>query len=129
MRDKQGNKLTTKEYMKRWGEGIEGITPQQKLDTQLTGTKITLIGIFLGLCVSLYGYKNLQWVALILCGAFITTWVQYISFRQQKRIFKQLDLESEEVDEEEIMIDLSGEEKKGMSSMGLNFKKYVEDKR
>lgn len=129
MRDKQGNKLTTKEYMKRWGEGIEGITPQQKLDTQLTGTKITLIGIFLGLCVSLYGYKNLWWVALILCGAFITTWVQYISFRQQKRIFKQLDLESEEVDEEEIMIDLSGEEKKGMSSMGLNFKKYVEDKR
>lgn len=100
-KDKQGNKLTYKEFIERWKSGITEITPIQKLNTQLTGTKIMLIGIFLGLSVTIYGYKNFWWVAIILTGAFINTWVQYISIKQQKKILD--DLEEQFKEPEEII--------------------------
>lgn len=93
MRDKEGNYLTFKEYMKRWGEGIEGVTPAQKLNSQLIGTTISLIGILLGLVVSALNIKQLWWVAIILFGAFINTYIQWISFRQQIRVFKNIEKE------------------------------------
>lgn len=86
-KDKQGNELTFKEFMQKWREGIEGISPLQKLKSQMWGTRISLIGIILGLFVSVYGYKNLWWVAIILLGALINTYIQYISFKQQINIF------------------------------------------
>ena len=93
MRDKQGNKLTFKEFINKWKEGIEGITPFQKIKTQLSGTKIILIGLFLGLVVSLYGFKRLWWVGIILVGAIINTGVQYLSLRQQKKLLENLEKE------------------------------------
>ena len=95
-KDKQGNKLTWKQFFKRWGEGIEGITPIQKLKTQLLGTKITLLGIFLGLCVSVYGWNNLWWVGIILTGAFINTAVQYLGLKQQLNMLKNMEQYEEE---------------------------------
>jgi len=91
MRDKDGNKVTTKEFFQRWGKGIEGITPIQKLKTQITGTTITLIGLFLGLFVSIYSWKNLWWVGIILIGAIINTLVSFLGLIQQKRIFNNLE--------------------------------------
>lgn len=88
---KAGEQITWKEFFKRWGEGIEGITPIQKLKTQLLGTKITLLGIFLGLCVSIYGWENLWWVGIILTGAFINTGVQYLGFKQQLNTLKNIE--------------------------------------
>ena len=93
MRDKKGNYLTVKEYFKRWGEGIEGITPAQKLNSQLSGTTISMVGIILGLCVSFLNLKQLWWVSIILAGAFINTYIQWIGFRQQKRIFGNIEKE------------------------------------
>jgi len=34
-KDRYGNKLTWKEFISRWKEGIEGITPSQRIKTQL----------------------------------------------------------------------------------------------
>jgi len=99
-KDKEGKELTFKEFMKRWGEGIEGLTPAEKLNSQLVGTRIILIGIALGLFVSLYGYRNMWWVAIILTGAFINTWVQYISLRQQKRIFEKIEKQLNETEDD-----------------------------
>jgi len=96
---KLGEKITWEEFFTRWKKGITEITPLQKLDSQLTGTKIMLIGIFLGLCVSLYGFKTLWWIAIILTGAFINTWVQYISFKQQLNIFINIE---KQIKEEEV---------------------------
>jgi len=93
-KDKEGNELTFKEFIKKWGEGIEGITPKQKLKSQLIGTKISLIGILLGFFISLYGYKHLWWVAIILLGALINTYIQYISFKQQLKILDEIDKQS-----------------------------------
>jgi len=101
-KDKEGNKLTLKEFFKRWGEGIEGITPVQKLKTQLLGTRISLIGMFLGLCVSIYGWENLWWIGIILIGAIINTGVQYLSLKQQLNMFNKMD-QYDEVDLGDIL--------------------------
>ena len=97
--DKNGNKLNTKEFINRWKEGIEGITPIQRLKTQLVGTRIILIGLILGLCVSLYGWKNLWWVAIVLVGAILVNGVQYLAQRQQVKMFDNLEKQSVELEE------------------------------
>ena len=44
MKDTQGNKITIKEFFQRWKEGIEKITPIQRLSNEKRATLITLIG-------------------------------------------------------------------------------------
>ena len=99
---KSGEVITWKEFFKRWGEGIEGITPKQKIKTQILGTKISLGGMFGGLLISIYAWKQLWWVGIILIGAIINTLVQYLGQRQQLNQFKKLD-EYEEVDIDYIL--------------------------
>lgn len=94
--DKEGNKLSFTEFIGRWKTGISGITAQQKLKTQITGTRIILIGLFLGLFVALYGWKNLWWVAIILVGALINTVTQYIGLIQQKKVFDDIERQIQE---------------------------------
>lgn len=96
-KDKVGNQLTWKEFFKRWGEGIEGITPIQKVKTQLLGTRISLLGLFIGICVSLYVMETLWWVGIILLGAIINTGVQYLGLKQQLNMFNNME-QYEEVD-------------------------------
>ena len=99
---KAGEKITWKEFMKRWGKGIEGITPLQKLKTQLLGTKISLLGMILGLGVSIYGWENLWWVGIILIGAIINTGVQYLGFKQQLNMLNKME-DYEEMDIDNIL--------------------------
>ncbi|HDK42032.1 MAG TPA: hypothetical protein ENG87_01530 [Candidatus Pacearchaeota archaeon] len=91
MKDKQGNKLTFKEFIDRWKDGLTNITPIQKIKTQIGGTRITLIGLFLGLFVSIYGYKHLWWVGIILVGAIINTGIQYLALIQQRKLLDNLE--------------------------------------
>jgi len=91
MHDKQGNYLTFKEYISRWKEGIEGISPKQKIISQIWGTRISLLGIVLGLIVSIIGIKRLWWIALILLGALIVTGTQYIGLIQQRNLFEDIE--------------------------------------
>jgi len=89
--DKQGNELTFSQFMSRWKSGIENITPQQKLKSNIIGTRISLIGLFIGLILSIWKYKTLWWVAIVLIGALINTIVQYYGFKQQLKIFKDIE--------------------------------------
>jgi len=102
MKTKDGETITIKEFFKRWGRGIEGITPIQKLKTQLLGTKITLTGLFLGIIISIYGWENLWWVGIILIGAIINTGVQYLGLRQQFNMLNNME-QYDEVDLEEFL--------------------------
>lgn len=83
--DKQGNKLTFKEFMARWKKGLEGITPLQQTKTQLTGSYISLLGIVLGLIVCIIAYEKLWWVGIILVGALINTGATTIGVWQKKK--------------------------------------------
>ena len=98
-KDKEGKKISLKEFKDRFKQGVEGITPLQKLKTQILGTRIMLLGLFLGLLVSLYGWKNLWWVAIILVGALINTGIQYLGLVQQKRIIEDIEKQFEEPEE------------------------------
>jgi len=90
-KDKEGKKLTAREFLARFKEGILGITPQQSNKTQIFGTRLILLGLFLGLFISIYAWRNLWWVAIILIGALINTGVQYLGLRQQNKLFKNIE--------------------------------------
>jgi hypothetical protein len=102
-KDKQGNKLTFKQFMDRWKSGIENTTPYQKVKVQILGTRITIIGILLGLFVSIYGYKNLWWVGIMMVGALINTGVQYLGLVQQRKIFEKIEEELKEQDNNSLI--------------------------
>ncbi len=98
-KDNKGNKLTGKEFLSRFKKGVEGITALQKIKTQVNGTKIMLLGLVLGLFVSIYGWKNLWWVGIILIGALFNTGVQYLGLAQQKKMLEDLEKQFEEPEE------------------------------
>ncbi len=102
-KDKEGNKLTWKQFFRRWKDGIDNVTPIQKTKTQLTATRIQLLGLILGLIVTTIGYKNLWWVAIILFGAMINTGVQYLSLSQQKKTLVKHEEQCEEMSMEDLM--------------------------
>lgn len=115
-KDKQGNKLTFKEFTEKWKQGINEITPLQKIKTQITATRISLLGIFLGLIVTSIAYENLWWVSIILLGALINTGVQYLGLAQQRDSL----LKHEENCEEMTLEDLMGEEEIELKPIGKN---------
>ena len=131
MKDKKGNKITVKEFFHRWREGIKGITEIQKLKVQVSGTRISLIGLLAGLFISIYGWKNLWWVTLILTGAIMNTYIQYIGQKQQYKFLKDLEESKEEsIDDilnDEVTISLDGGEKKGMSATAIKIKKLLKE--
>ena len=127
-KDKDGNKLSFKEFMIRWKSGIETINPLQKIKVQIGGTRIMLIGLFLGLCVSIYGWKNLWWVGIILIGALLNTGVQYLGLIQQRKLLDNIEKQFNELEEDDkdIEISLDGKEKSGMSEMGFKIGKDID---
>ena len=90
---KSGEVITWKEFGRRWKQGIEGVTPQQKVQAQLNGIRIQLLGLVLGLIVTIVGYRNLWWVGIILLGGLIVTTTQYIGLKQQSLLFKKIEEE------------------------------------
>ena len=127
-KNKKGEKLSFKEFLKNWKSGIETINPLQKIKVQIGGTRIMLIGLFLGLAVSIYGWKNLWWVGIILIGAILNTGVQYLGLIQQRKLLDNLEKQFNlpEEDDKDIEISLDGKEKLGMSEMGIEMGKYVD---
>ncbi len=114
VKTKKGEEISTKEFMKRWAEGCNSLTPEQSNKIQLRGTTITLIGILCGLVISVMNYKLAWWLAIILLGALFNTWVTYAGLRQQKKQFKRMEGQVEETDKDiGSILDELGEELKG----------------
>lgn len=84
LKDKQGNKLSRKEFMERWKQGIEKITPLQQVGFQIRSTWIMLVGVVCGIGISLYAIDTLWWLLFILIGALGNTTVQQIGLYQKR---------------------------------------------
>lgn len=128
-KDKEGKKLTYKEFTERWKKGVEGITPLQKIKTQVGGTKIMLIGLIAGLVISIIGWKNLWWVAIILVGALFNTGVQFLGLIQQRKLLENLKnqfMEDKDMDDFKEAIDNIPKEE-GKSETIVNVIKKVEE--
>tara|TARA_R100001244_G_scaffold127829_1_gene98601 strand:- start:47 stop:358 length:312 start_codon:yes stop_codon:yes gene_type:complete len=89
MRDKDGNYLTTKEFFKKWGEGIQKITPLQQVKIQRNSTLLVILGVVIGL-FSTFLTKT-WWLFIILVGSFFLTIVNYIGITQRLKILKDID--------------------------------------
>ena len=101
-KDKAGNKLTIKEYMSRWKQGISEITPYQQINIQLRSTMIMLFGVVVGFVITLFNFKTMWWVTLILGGVFGMTFMQLIGLIQRKRLLDKIN-GSEELDLDEAL--------------------------
>ena len=100
MKDKQGNQLTFKKFMKRWKQGIEGITPIQQTKMQIQSMYIILFGISMGIVVSIINIKSLWWMLIILIGGYFNVTINILSTVQKLKLLKNFDkltLEIEEV--------------------------------
>ena len=89
MRDKDGNYLTTKEFFKKWGEGIQKITPLQQVKIQRNSTWLVILGVVIGL-YSTFATK-VWWLFIILVGSFFLTIVNYIGIVQRLKILKDIE--------------------------------------
>ena len=87
--------LGHKEFMKKWKAGTEQATPLQHVGAQLLFTKLTLLGIACGFCVSLYNGKSLWWLAIILGAAFGNTYVGYVGLKQKQKLLKMIESNSQ----------------------------------
>ncbi len=96
-KDKQGNKLTRKEFMGRWKEGIQKVTPLQQTRITVTSTKIILLGIFCGIAIAIYNIQKLWWVLIILLGVTGVTSVQLLGAIQKRNVFEKIDKMQKEV--------------------------------
>jgi hypothetical protein len=80
-KDKEGKEVHTKEFLIRWKEGIEGITPLQKERTNLWSMLPVFGGIFWGLAVTWIG--GTWWLTLVLCGSLPIVSISFISTLQK----------------------------------------------
>lgn len=102
---KSGEHISWKEALQRFKQGLEDISPIQKLENEVKGTLITLLGFIIALgaviwkldAIGLIGYG----LILIFLGSIITTGLKYIGMRQQLKFFKET--EGESIDIEDIL--------------------------
>ena len=101
LKDINGNKLKFKEFMKRWREGIEGITPLQQAKTALLGNWIVVSGILSGIIINaLVRMKNQWiWVEVILIGSLILVVIQMIGGFQKYWRFKAIEKAQRELEQ------------------------------
>jgi len=101
-KDIYGNQLKTKQFFRKWKEGIEGITPLQQAITNLIGTWITLSGIIAGIVINALVRMENQWVwiEVILFGSLVLVIIQMISGLQKYWRFKVIEKTMKEFNKE-----------------------------
>lgn len=79
--DKFGNKLTFKQFMSRFKQGVEGITPIQQTKTTLWSMIPIFAGIIWGIVMTIFSAT--YWLALILAASLPITIINFISTLQK----------------------------------------------
>lgn len=99
-KDREGNKITAKEFAQRFKEGINNITPIQKLENDMRSTFVSMIGFlisFIALIVFIGDMPN-TWLTyglmLVFLGSIWSNLIKFLSFRVQLIAFKNTDSES-----------------------------------
>ena len=93
MKDVAGEEVGLKSFMKRWKDGIEGITPLQQAWTNLLGSWITLTGVLSGMIINALVRVEHQWIwiEIVLLGSLILIVIQMIGGLQKYWKFKIID--------------------------------------
>ena len=93
MKDLGGDEVGLKSFMKRWKDGIEGITPLGQAWTNLLGSWITLTGVLSGMIINALVRVEHQWIwiEIVLLGSLILIVIQMIGGLQKYWRFKIID--------------------------------------
>lgn len=101
LKTKDGEKISIGEAMKRFKDGVENITPLQKLQNEIRGNYIIFSGFFVALVAVIIGLDDIGLIAygliLIFIGSIITTGLKILGLRQQLKFFKNMDDNSQDV--------------------------------
>jgi hypothetical protein len=124
---KKGDKLTFKQFMKRWKSGLEGITYMQQLKMQIWGIWVNFLGLALGIIVmSIARPKDLWWWLVIILGAgLFLNFVSFIGIYQKFKIQKRIDQTIKELNnvplenEDYVNIIVDSEVQQGMSNYAI----------
>ena len=95
MRDKEGNYLTTKEFLERWKKGIQKVTPLQQTKISLQGVVLVLIGVVVGIVSSFM--IGIWWLVIILFGSLFLTVINLIGTLQRYFSLKEIEKQFNEV--------------------------------
>ena len=92
---KSGENISWSEVPGRFKEGMNNITPLQKLKNEIRGTFITLLGFIFSLGAVIWKRSAIGLLAygliLIFLGSSITTGLKWISLLQQSKFLNDLD--------------------------------------
>lgn len=101
-RDKSGKWITPKEFKDRFLKGVEGVTPLQQLYSQIVFTWITIVGLLCGITVSIFTFKNLWWLMIILLAGLgntivglIGTYQRYWAVKNVEKLMNEFNIPSE----------------------------------
>jgi len=104
--DKQGKKLTFKEFKDRLSDGISNITPLQLTSQQLRGMNIVLLGLFCGIVVCFFNIKNLWWLLIILIGSLYVNVTMYIGTWQKKKVLENIEKQFSDIEIPDLIAEL-----------------------
>jgi hypothetical protein len=103
-KDREGKEVSRKEFIERWKKGIAMVTPLQQTKSQIFFTYITIIGLLCGIVVSIWQFKTLWWLAIILLAGLGNTIIGLIGIIQKRnqlerveKMIKEQNLNVEEV--------------------------------
>jgi ABC-type multidrug transport system permease subunit len=84
--------MKTREFFRRWGEGIQAITPYQQIKISLVGNFLVFVGVIVGLITTFM--LAVWWLFIILLGSLFLTSMgslgNFQKFLALKRINNQL---------------------------------------
>jgi len=90
-KDKEGNWITASEFVKRFREGIQKITPLQQVQSEILGMEIMILGCFCGLIISMVQFVTLWWLSIIMFGALFVQVTQFFGLRQKKKLYEMME--------------------------------------
>jgi len=107
---KTGEVISWKEALVRFKKGLESITPLQKLQNEIRGTFITLIGFmfsFIAIIIMRAKFGLLAYgLILIFLGSIITTGLRFLGLRQQ--VISLNDIETNSINVNDIFNKIEG---------------------
>jgi len=96
--DKAGKKLTMGEFMQRWKQGMQSVTPLQQAKVQLYNYWIILAGILLGIVIS--AMNDTWWLMILLIGSFGLSSLQALGIWQRYNLLKSIEKEVQDASKE-----------------------------
>ena len=90
--------MKVKEFMRRWKEGIQKVTPFQQIKINLVGNVLVVIGVIIGLITS--SMLGIWWLFIILLGSLFLTSMGLLGNIQKYFALQKIKIQMEDLNEE-----------------------------